>query len=135
MKIKFLFRLFLVTICFPAYALPTDLATKLSVSRLFADHMVLQQKAKVNIWGWSAPGQKVWVKGSWGKQASTVTKANGKWTVKLQTPVAGGPFNVILKKITSFSQFQCARRVLYSQTTDCFDSPANALVRETDAAS
>ncbi|WP_354431439.1 MULTISPECIES: sialate O-acetylesterase [unclassified Mucilaginibacter] len=68
---------------------------------LFTDHMVLQQKAKVSIWGWAAAGQKVLIKGSWGKQCSAVTNAAGKWIAKLATTTAGGPFTISIQTINS----------------------------------
>jgi sialate O-acetylesterase len=74
---------------------------KLTMPHLFTDHMVLQQKTKVNIWGWAAAGQKVFIKGSWGKQAWAVTNAAGKWIVKLATPAAGGPFTISIKTTDS----------------------------------
>lgn len=82
--------LFILTISLSAQAaVPT-----LKVSRLFSDHVVLQQQAKVTIWGWASPGQKVKVTGTWGKQSAAVTGDNGKWKVKLTTPVAGGPYRI-----------------------------------------
>lgn len=78
----------------PAYATGSG---QLTVSGIFTDHMVLQQKTKVNVWGWSLPGLNVMVTGNWGKQASAVSDAAGKWKLKLATPVAGGPYNITIK--------------------------------------
>jgi sialate O-acetylesterase len=64
---------------------------------LFADNMVLQQQQLVSIWGMDDPGVKISVKGSWGKTASATTDAKGYWNLKLQTPVAGGPYNILIK--------------------------------------
>ena len=89
------------TISLSAYSTPSVPDNKLSVSRLFSDHMVLQQKTKVNIWGWSSPGQKINISGSWGKQASTSTAADGKWKVKLATPAAGGPYSITIRTTES----------------------------------
>jgi sialate O-acetylesterase len=58
----------------------------------FADNMVLQQQQLVSIWGMDNPETKIYVKGSWGKAASTTSDAKGYWKVKIQTPAAGGPF-------------------------------------------
>lgn len=89
--------LFVLTIGLSAHsAIP-----KLRVSHLFSDHIVLQQKAKVNIWGWASPGQKVQVTGTWGKKAAAVTGEDGKWKVKLSTPAAGGPYQVIIQTTES----------------------------------
>lgn len=57
---------------------------------LFGDHMVLQQKAQVPIWGWARPGEEIRVKGSWQwlGGADTVADENGEWMVKIKTPKA-----------------------------------------------
>ncbi|MHC4855748.1 MAG: sialate O-acetylesterase, partial [Planctomycetota bacterium] len=39
----------------------------------------------------------VTVTGSWGKSATTTADPAGKWTVKLQTPAAGGPHVITIK--------------------------------------
>ncbi|HNR18117.1 MAG TPA: sialate O-acetylesterase [Chitinophagaceae bacterium] len=64
---------------------------------LFGDNMVLQQQQLVSIWGMDNPGTKILVKGSWGKTASATTDAKGYWKVKVQTPVAGGPYSIQVK--------------------------------------
>jgi len=62
----------------------------------FTDHMVLQQKALVPVWGWASPGEKITV--SLGKQKkSIVTTADGKWMIKLDQLKAGGPFALTIK--------------------------------------
>ncbi len=64
---------------------------------VMGDHMVLQQQMEVPIWGWAAPGEQVKVKAGW-QQAEVATSAdeNGKWMVKVHTPPAGGPFEMII---------------------------------------
>lgn len=62
--------------------------------RLFSDNMVLQQKTRAPIWGWADPGEKVTV--TLGKRSAQVTaNDNGKWMVKLATPGAGGPYELV----------------------------------------
>ena len=34
---------------------------------ILGDHMVLQQKSTIHIWGWAKPGTELTVKGSWGQ--------------------------------------------------------------------
>ncbi|MGF7077690.1 sialate O-acetylesterase [Mucilaginibacter sp. UYCu711] len=92
---------FVLTIRLAAYSASPKPEQKLIVSRLFSDHIVLQQKTKVNIWGWANPGQKVQVAGTWGKQAAVVAGEDGKWKLKLQTPVAGGPYQISIRTIES----------------------------------
>ena len=65
---------------------------------VISDNMVLQRGKKIPIWGWAEAGEKVSVKGSWQLfGASTKAKDNGKWTVKIQPPKAGGPYEILLK--------------------------------------
>ena len=66
----------------------------LEVSSLFSDHMVLQQKQEVNIWGKNTPGQEVLLSASWGENASGITDENGNWKISVKTPNAGGPFTI-----------------------------------------
>ncbi len=69
----------------------------LKVCRLFADHMVLQQKDKVAIWGKALPGHSVSVDASWGKQVPTITNSDGEWKLRITTPKAGGPYQITIK--------------------------------------
>lgn len=69
----------------------------LSVSRLFTDHMVLQQKQNTAFWGIASPKKEVEVAASWGKKAKTIADKDGKWKLHLETPAAGGPYIVHLK--------------------------------------
>jgi sialate O-acetylesterase len=64
---------------------------------MFGDNMVLQQQQLVAVWGQDDPGKKIDVTGSWGQSAGTVTDVKGYWKLKLQTPVAGGPYTVKIK--------------------------------------
>jgi len=64
---------------------------------IFTDNLVLQQQTKVAIWGWSDPGKKITVIPSWDKNKYTsVTDTSGKWKLKISTPVAGGPYEIII---------------------------------------
>ena len=76
-------------------------ASSFSVNALFQNHIVLQQKEKVAIWGKAKSGNQVAVKGSWGETATATTDANGNWKLNLSTPSAGGPYQL---NITSAKQ-------------------------------
>ncbi|MRT93815.1 sialate O-acetylesterase [Ancylomarina sp. 16SWW S1-10-2] len=71
-------------------------SANVSLNSLFADHMVVQQKTKIPVWGWADPMEKVLVKASWGAEAETIAKADGSWSLKLKTPKAGGPFKIVI---------------------------------------
>lgn len=62
---------------------------------LFTDNMVLQQQASVPVWGETKPGKTVKVTPSWNRK-TYVTKADkqGKWQVTIETPAAGGPYDI-----------------------------------------
>jgi len=63
------------------------------LSPIFGHNMVLQ-RGKVNtIWGWSDPGDQVWVEIA-GKRAFGIAGADRRWQVKIQPPPAGGPYTV-----------------------------------------
>jgi sialate O-acetylesterase len=55
---------------------------ELRLHNLFTDHMVLQQGARVPIWGWGDDGDKVTVE--FAGQKDTVTVKNGKWMAHLK---------------------------------------------------
>jgi len=71
-----------------------EVKTSFSINNLFSDHMVLQQQESVAIWGTAMPDQQISVAGSWGEQATNTADAMGNWQVRLNTPVAGGPYEV-----------------------------------------
>jgi sialate O-acetylesterase len=55
---------------------------ELKLPAVFGDHMVLQQKQPVPIWGWDAPGTKITVTFA-GQTYTTTAGEDGKWTVTL----------------------------------------------------
>ena len=68
----------------------------LLLNSLFSDGMVLQQNENIPFWGTSKPNQKIQVVGSWGAKSSATSDNNGEWILYLKTPVANGPFNIII---------------------------------------
>ena len=71
---------------------------KVKLPQFFSDNMVLQQQTECNIWGWTEPGQKVVVNTSWDKKILTATaRKDGRFDVKVQTPEAGGPYQITFK--------------------------------------
>lgn len=64
---------------------------------IFTDHMVLQQKAEVAVWGWAKEGSTVRLTPSWdNKKYSVNADAQGKWKLKITTPKAGGPYEITI---------------------------------------
>jgi sialate O-acetylesterase len=65
---------------------------------IFSDNMVLQQKKQITIWGWANPRENVKVNSDWDSSVKA-TDANqaGKWMITIETPAAGGPYNLFIK--------------------------------------
>ncbi|MBD1420507.1 sialate O-acetylesterase [Sphingobacterium chuzhouense] len=71
------------------------LHAEVRLSAIFTDGMVLQQQKSVPIWGWAGKGATVSVRTSWNQKAyKTKANENGIWRVFIQTPEAGGPYNM-----------------------------------------
>ena len=62
----------------------------------FSNNMILQQNEEVAIWGTDKSNTKLKITGSWGKEVSTKADKEGKWQVKLPTPVYGGPYTLTI---------------------------------------
>ncbi len=70
----------------------------LKLNGLFQSGMVLQQKQSAPVWGVTEAGAEVRVSGSWSKKSvSTKADADGKWQVTIDTPEAGGPYQVAVR--------------------------------------
>lgn len=72
---------------------PTD---ALSVSGVFASHMVLQRDAPLPVWGWAPPGMTVTVEVG-PQRGEAVADADGCWQVRLGALQAGGPHILTVK--------------------------------------
>jgi len=48
------------------------------------------------VWGWASPSEKISIETSWGEKAETVAAADSTWRVKLKTPKAGGPYQIVI---------------------------------------
>lgn len=73
-------------------------SANISIPEIFSDNMVLQQKSEVALWGWAKSGETVTVKADWlDKELSLTVGPSGRWKLDLNTPSAGGPYNIRLK--------------------------------------
>jgi sialate O-acetylesterase len=68
-----------------------------AVSKVFGDHMVLQQGSPIRIWGTADPGEGVSVSLN-GKNAKTVTSNEGTWRVNLPALSADGKAHTMTVK-------------------------------------
>ena len=70
----------------------------LSLPSILSDNMVLQQKSKATIWGWTTVlDETITVSGSWNNVEVKGQAKNGVWSVQLPTPIAGGPYKITIK--------------------------------------
>ncbi|MBA0882144.1 sialate O-acetylesterase [Flavobacterium undicola] len=64
---------------------------------LFSDNMMLQQQSNAPIWGWADKNQTIKIKTSWDAKTYEVkADKEGKWKIALKTPVAGGPYEILV---------------------------------------
>src|SRR3972149_5502448 len=66
----------------------------LSLPAIFSDNLVLQQNTEAAVWGKATAGSKIILKSSWGEIVKTRATKEGRWTAKIRTPVAGGPYEL-----------------------------------------
>lgn len=68
---------------------------KVILPYVFSNGMVLQQKSNAAIWGKTTPGTSVNVVTSWNKKEYKVkANADSTWKLKVETPKAGGPYQI-----------------------------------------
>jgi len=58
--------------------------------------MLLQQKTNARIWGKANSGQKITVSASWKSDGQAIAGKDGKWSLNLNTPEAGGPYTITI---------------------------------------
>ena len=82
-----------IAVVFSAIGWGPALRGDISLSKIFTDHMVLQQESTVKVTGTAEPRQKLAIK--FADQVSKVTaNAQGDWVATIKTPAAGGPFEL-----------------------------------------
>jgi len=71
-------------------------STQVRLPKLVSDNMVLQRNTEINLWGWSAPGEKVTIE--FNRQTLHATAdSNGEWSTRLFPMEAGGPYTMEVK--------------------------------------
>jgi sialate O-acetylesterase len=71
-------------------------AKNIALNSLFTDHMVLQQKQNIPIWGTAEPGGEVILNLN-KQQKSTIVDTSGNWSIQLDPISAGGPYILTIK--------------------------------------
>ncbi|WP_373512669.1 sialate O-acetylesterase [Persicitalea sp.] len=91
-----------VSLFFLLCLLSLAVQAQLRLPKLISDGMVLQRDAKLNIWGWATPGEKITVRFQ-NKRYKTVTDAQGKWQVGLPRLPSGGPYTMEVEGSTKLT--------------------------------
>jgi sialate O-acetylesterase len=92
--IKFLMPVILVLI-----VTTSAVFAEVKLPAIFSDNMVMQQQTEAAIWGMASVNSTVKITTSWNnKSYSAHADKEGKWKIKVLTPVAGGPYNVIISE-------------------------------------
>jgi len=87
---------------FLAASIATMVQAEVKLPNLFADNMVLQQQNECNLWGTADQGKTVKITTSWDNKTYKVNvDKNGKFEVKVQTPKAGGPYEIKFEEQSS----------------------------------
>ncbi len=74
-----------------------EVSAAVRLPSVLGSHMVLQQKATVAIWGWANPAEKVRVVTGWENVVHEgVADSGGRWSIPVETPAGGGPYNVVV---------------------------------------
>jgi sialate O-acetylesterase len=76
--------------------------TQVRLPAVLSSGMVLQQNDSVTLWGWSQPAEKIFITTSWNNRTDSLVADNGaNWKLKVKTPVAGGPYSILIKGFNS----------------------------------
>ena len=83
---------------FLAFIIPFFAGAQIKLPAIISDNMILQQNAKVALWGWAQPAEKISITNTWDKKSISVTAdASGKWQAYVNTTKAGGPYQLSFK--------------------------------------
>lgn len=75
----------------------TMVQARIWLPSILSDNMVLQQNSVSNIWGWStSTDETITVLASWSTEPVQGKADQGKWSISLSTPRAGGPFQITI---------------------------------------
>lgn len=87
-KIGLLFAAFMVAIA--------GAEAKIVLPAVFSDNMIVQQQTEMTFWGKANRNAQVRVMPGWTEQVyTTKADAEGKWSVNVRTPEAGGPYDIV----------------------------------------
>ncbi|HUV00555.1 MAG TPA: sialate O-acetylesterase [Bacteroidales bacterium] len=70
--------------------------SNLVLPSLIGDNMIIQQKTDARIWGKADTGHKIRVVASWNEETTTKSGKDGRWSVTIPAPSAGGPYTMTI---------------------------------------
>ena len=76
----------------------SSIYAQVKLPALVADNMVLQQNAKVNLWGWASPNEKISIRLGWNNLPIEISAdANGNWKTAVETPLGSEkPYDITI---------------------------------------
>ncbi|WP_428741923.1 sialate O-acetylesterase [Tenacibaculum sp.] len=74
----------------------TNLFSNVKLPKLISDGVVLQRDAKIPLWGWASPNEKIIVQFN-KKKYKTTASNEGTWELKLPKMKAGGPYTMLIQ--------------------------------------
>jgi sialate O-acetylesterase len=78
----------------------------IEIPSIFSDNMVLQRNSEVPFWGKADRNTEITINGNWGKSTAATANDTGFWKTTLETPEAGGPYEVTMHIGDSIIQFK-----------------------------
>ncbi len=84
-----------IILSFATVLLTLPMGAKVTLPKMFSDGMVIQRETKVNLWGTAKSNATVKITTSWdSKIFTTKTDNDGKWKTAIDSPAAGGPYEI-----------------------------------------
>lgn len=109
-------RLFTLLILSLLISFGNDTWAGVSLPALISDGMVLQRNSSVTLWGWAKPQEEVSITLGWNRQTVRAkADVNARWSVLVNTPEAGGPYEIAFKA----SNFLLVNDVLIGEVWLC----------------
>lgn len=92
---------FTIVACLSLTFFSLSISAAIRLPAILGNHMVLQQNSEVKLWGWCSPAEKIIVKTSWDTISyKTTGESSAKWSLKIKTPAAGGPYKITINEST-----------------------------------
>ncbi|TLF44443.1 sialate O-acetylesterase [Maribacter aurantiacus] len=71
---------------------------EITLPSIFSSNMVLQRESTVDLFGWAHPGEEFTITTGWDSKVRSIkTPIKGKWRISVETPGAGGPYEIAFK--------------------------------------